>query len=215
VLTSCTDADVVRLDSANTVLTIETSPQTLGFEQAGWGISSLLVQYADADAREANGNSLFTLLTNTVPIDLLGETKQVDGPSLRPEIYEVVSMQVSGPALVDNDPADIGDPTVECWEKVALFANCITGTGGTYTLDFGALPDLPRFQARSGAASEVKIIIDSDELILSYVRSFQCNDVPGGRCSNNTSPCARDAPCVSNFDAGEFESNGPSSIRFQ
>ena len=236
-MTACTDAKLVRLDAANTVVTIEASQQTIGFEVADWGIISILVQYTDPEAREANGGAPFTLLTDTVAVSLLGETRQVDGPSLRPGEFEIIAMEIQGPTLVNEDYASIFDETAECSEKVGLFASCIVGAGANrYVLDLGALPELPRFRVESGSASEIRILVDSDELIRAYIGAIDsCVDVEFGSCLNNTPPCVRrvevirDLPappgtgeileesgaCVSNFQPDDFELNAVSAIQFQ
>jgi hypothetical protein len=111
----------------------------------------------------------------------------------------------SNPATIMTDPefADrtyIEPITPECVEKIMNFPGSAAGTGllPEYEIDFTVLDEPPIVVVESGQIAPVRLLIDSDLLVDTYVSLFDCREsgIPCGGVFGAP------PPCLASFDQG-------------
>ncbi len=197
-LVGCTETDLIRSETA--VTAVEVEPSSTGgslFDSGTAGISQILIRPVDPDVAAVSGGSgEFGLIDRGFTFDLYSGIAEVEGNSLHPGVYEVTTIVFRPPTLVNDDPAAAGDP-VECTEKIMDFPGSASGfVRPEYLIDFTTLDELPIVVVERGEISPVRVLIDTDLLVDTYVSLFTCRDSGNLRCGFN-GPLP---PCLSAFD---------------
>ena len=213
-LVGCTETDLIRSETA--VTAVEVEPSSAGvtmFDVGTAGISQILIRPVDPDVAAVAGPSgEFGLVDRGFTFDLYSGIAEVEGNSLHPGVYEVTTIVFRPPVLTNNDPADPADP-VECTEKIMDFPGSASGfVRPEYQIDFTTLDELPVVVVERGAIAPVRVLIDTDLLVDTYVSLFSCRDSGSLRCGFN-GPLP---PCLSAFDLDlEFAELAAPAFSFQ
>ena len=197
-LSGCTETDLIRSETALTAVEVE--PSSAGgslFDSGTAGISQILIRPVDPDVAAVSGpTGEFGLIDEGFTFNLYSGIAEVEGNSLHPGVYEVTTIVFRPPVLVNEDPAAPGDP-VDCTEKIVDYPGSASGfVRPEYRIDFTTLDELPIVVVERGEISPVRVLIDTDQLVDTYVSLFTCRDSGSLRCGFN-GPLP---PCLSAFD---------------
>jgi hypothetical protein len=215
---ACTDADVVREETSDTVVAVRSlvTVQT-PFDGGTSGFSRLLVVPTDPDAAAAVDNQPFGLVATQVVFDMYGgATVEVDSSPLRPGRYRIAQLIFRLPSLTNSNPStDPGDACIEQVDAVpgpAPIFNRSWPANGEVSLEYADDVDAPTFVVSSGE-DRIDLSIDFDVFLEEYVARFQCTTV--SRCFTTGAGGSVPPPCVFRFnDDADFRELVKSSIRF-